>query len=278
MHARTYQTLSYKLAAAASHIGNPSAWFYYADRLSRRVTRRKIRFFSGNEADAVYGAHARDLDAALQAVGLPGDVHDPRVLHAAQFERGKRQIEQLDIPFGEMGLAGSSDLRLVYSAAIATGARDILETGVALGWSSLAFLNAVEHTRGRLISVDLPYPFLIGRSWVGAAVPEDLHRRWTLLRHADRIGIPKALRLSDGFDLIHYDSDKSPEGRLWAYPRLWRALRPGGLLLSDDVGDNGIWADFCKRIDEPLIVVRRQRAYAGIVRKPLDAALTRISA
>ena len=60
--------------------------------------------------------------------------------------------------------------------------------------------------------------------------------------------------------------------------RAMRLVRPGGLLLSDDVGDNGIWADFCKRIDEPLIVVRRQRAYAGIVRKPLDAALTRISA
>jgi predicted O-methyltransferase YrrM len=101
--------------------------------------------------------------------------------------------------------------------------------------------------------------------------------RWTLLRHSDRRGIPKALHLSDGYDLIHYDSDKTQEGRRWAYPRLWRALRPGGVLISDDVGDNEIWAEFCESVGAPLIVVRRHRAYSGLARKA-DAAAVRLSA
>jgi predicted O-methyltransferase YrrM len=278
MHARFYRTLPYKMIAVASHLATPDVWPYYADRFSRRITGRKLRFFSPEETQAVYGEHACDLVTALRAVGLNNLIHDPRAVHPSLFERGRRRIDRLAIPFHQLGLAGSSDLRLAYSAAVGLGARDILETGVALGWSSLAFLKANEKTGGRLVSVDLPYPFLIGNSWVGAAVPDDMRARWTLLRHSDRRGIPRALQLSDGYDLIHYDSDKTQEGRRWAYPRLWRALRPGGLLISDDVGDNEIWAGFCKSVDVPLIVVRRHRAYSGLARKPLAARTVRLSA
>ncbi|HEY7979352.1 MAG TPA: class I SAM-dependent methyltransferase [Rhizomicrobium sp.] len=278
MHARLYRTLPYKMIAVASHAADPDVWPYYADRVGRRITGRKLRFFSREETDAVYGAHAHDLLTALRAIGVNSLIHDPRAVHPSLFERGRQRIDRLAIPFHQLGLAGSSDLRLAYSAAVGIGARDILETGVALGWSSLAFLKATERTQGRLVSVDLPYPFLIGRSWVGAAVPDEMRERWTLLRHSDRRGIPKALHLSDGYDLIHYDSDKTQEGRSWAYPRLWRALRPGGLLISDDVGDNEIWAEFCQSVGAPLIVVRRQRAYSGLLRKPETAAPVQLSA
>jgi len=272
MHPRFYRTLPYKMIAVASHIADLDVWPYYADRIGRRITGHKLRFFSREETEANYGAHAHDLVTALRAVGVNAPIHDPRAVHPSLFENGRQRIDKLDIPFHQLGLAGSSDLRLAYSAAIGIGARDILETGVALGWSSLAFLKATEQTDGRLVSVDLPYPFLIGHSWVGAVVPESMRQRWTLLRHSDRRGIPRALHLSNGYDLIHYDSDKTQEGRRWAYPRLWRALRPGGLLISDDVGDNGIWADFCKSVGTPLIVVRRHRAYSGLARKPADAS------
>jgi signal recognition particle subunit SEC65 len=278
MYARLYRTLPYKMIAVASHAADPDVWPYYADRIGRRITGRKLRFFSREETEAVYSAHAHDLLTALRAIGVNSLIHDPRAVHPSLFERGRQRIDRLAIPFHQLGLAGSSDLRLAYSTAVGIGARDILETGVALGWSSLAFLKATERTQGRLVSVDLPYPFLIGRSWVGAAVPDDMRERWTLLRHSDRRGIPKALHISDGYDLIHYDSDKTREGRRWAYPRLWRALRPGGVLISDDVGDNEIWAQFCESIGAPLIVVRRHRAYSGLARKADAAASVRLSA
>ena len=278
MHSRLYRTIPYKIAAIVSHIGSPDIWPFYVDRLGRRVTGRRLRFFSKAETEAVYGPHAHDSDTAMRALGLNIIIRDPRAMHPSLFERGSKQIEKLAIPFQELGLAGSSDLRLAYSAAIGIGARDILETGVALGWSSLAFLKATEAAGGRLVSVDRPYPFLIGHSWVGAAVPQDMRERWMLLRHSDKRGIPKALRMSDGYDLIHYDSDKTEEGRRWAYPHLWRALRPGGLLISDDVGDNAAWAEFCRSVGAPLVVVRRRRAYSGLARKPELGAAVRLSA
>jgi len=268
MRTRFYQARPYKLLALALHAANPGTWPYLADRIGRKLTGNPLRAFTPEQTDAMYAAHVYELQTALRVLGLGGSIRDPRVLHAALFEHGRRRISELNIPFRKLGIAGESDVRLIYSAALASGARDVLETGVALGWSSLALLKATEDVDGRVVSVDLPYPFLIGGRWVGAVVPPALRGRWTLLKQADRWGIPKALRLSDGYDLIHYDSDKSPEGRRWAYPLLWKALRPGGLLISDDVGDNEAWADFCDQVDAPLIVVGRRRALSGIVRKP----------
>jgi predicted O-methyltransferase YrrM len=268
MHVHVYRSLPYKAVAIASHIADRDVWPFYTDRLGRRITGRKLRFFSKEETEDAYGCHAYDLATAFRAVGMNAAIRDPRREHPALFERGMAQIERLAIPFQQLGLAGSSDLGLGYSAALGIEARDILETGVALGWSSLAFLAATHQTGGRLVSVDRPYPLLIGKSWVGAAVPRDVSDRWTLLRHADRRGIPKALRLVDGYDLIHYDSDKTEKGRNWAYPLLWNALRPGGLLISDDVGDNDSWVRFCRSVGAPLIVVRRQHVFSGLARKP----------
>jgi predicted O-methyltransferase YrrM len=268
MEAAHYKTRPYKMLALASHAVNPGSWPFFADRIGRKLNGTPLRAFTTAQTEDLYGGHIYELPVALQALGLPSSIRDPRTEHVALFEDGSRRVADLDVPFQQLGIAGESDMRLIYSAALACGARDILETGVALGWSSLALLKAAEITDGQVVSVDLPYPFLIGDNWVGAAVPPELHLRWTLLKEADRSGIPKALRLCDGYDFIHYDSDKSPEGRNWAYPLLWAAVRPGGLLLSDDVGDNEAWAELCESISQPLIVVRRQNALAGIVRKP----------
>ena len=46
-------------------------------------------------------------------------------------------------------------------------------------------------------------------------------------------------------DLCHYDSDKSYYGRRWAYPKLWEALKTGGIFISDDIQDNWAFKEFC---------------------------------
>jgi hypothetical protein len=49
---------------------------------------------------------------------------------------------------------------------------------------------------------------------------------------------------------------------------LWDALRPGGLFISDDIGDNMGFADFTRSIaGEPVIVLSSER-YAGVLVKP----------
>ena len=71
-------------------------------------------------------------------------------------------------------------------------------------------------------------------------------------------------------DMCHYDSDKSYEGRMWAYPRLWEALRDGGVFISDDVNDNQAFRDFCESVGvQPYIMAKANSShYVGIIIKP----------
>jgi predicted O-methyltransferase YrrM len=180
------------------------------------------------------------------------------------FAEARRRQDACPVRMG-----GAGDLNLIYWLARYTQATRIVETGVAFGWSSLAFLLAIRDQSGaRLVSVDMPYPKLNNDEFVGCVVPENLRAGWTLLRYADREGVPKALRLLGGIDLCHYDSDKRYRSRMWAYPRLWAALRPGGLLISDDIGDNVAFRDYCRQLAAEPVIVSIDRKYVGVLIKP----------
>jgi predicted O-methyltransferase YrrM len=168
----------------------------------------------------------------------------------------------------EMG--GPGDLRLIYAAARLSDARRAVETGVAYGWSSLAMLAALsENGDGRLASVDMPYAKRDNEPFVGIVVPDALRANWTLIRQPDRNGLQHAIaRLGGTIDLAHYDSDKTYRGRQFGYPVMWRALRPGGLFISDDIQDNLAFAHFVERARASYGVVESAGKYVGIALKP----------
>ena len=165
-----------------------------------------------------------------------------------------------------MRLGGAGNLDLLYALARGSGARCIVETGVAYGWSSLALLLAIDgRDNARLYSVDLPYLTFQNDDWVGIAVPRTLLTRWRLFRMADREGLPWALRAAGRVDLAHYDSDKSPEGRAFGYRAIWRRLRPGGILVSDDIGDNLAFKRFAETVGRTPVIVSWSGKYQGIL-------------
>lgn len=145
----------------------------------------------------------------------------------------------------------------------------VVETGVAAGWSSFAILLALEGTGARLWSTDLAYPYIPGAAaWVGVAVPERLRGEWTLTRGPDREVLPAILSECGPVDLAHYDSDKSYSGALWAYGCLWDALRSGGLLIADDIGDHLAFRDFSDRVGVHPTVIRDGNKFQGLLVKP----------
>jgi predicted O-methyltransferase YrrM len=204
--------------------------------------------------------------AALAAVGIrpAAGTAFPR-LPSALKEEAERLASAARVTMG-----GPGDIDLLYAAVVLTRAERIVETGVAYGWSSLAVLAGLEaNGQGRLASVDMPYPKLNNEAWVGVAVPQRLRSRWTLVREPDRWGLKKALRhLGGSIDLCHYDSDKSYDGREYGYALMWRALRSGGLFISDDIQDNLAFRDFVAGLGAPMAVTEYQGKYVGIVRKP----------
>jgi predicted O-methyltransferase YrrM len=166
-------------------------------------------------------------------------------------------------------MGGAADLDLLYHLATFVRATRVVETGVAYGWSSLALLQAMSNNpSARLVSIDLPYLNRGNDRYVGCAVPSHLRSGWKLIRTSDRMSLEKALGELRAIDLCHYDSDKSWFGRMWAYPRLWNALRSAGIFISDDVGDNFAFRLFCEQVGRQPIIVRHNNRFVGLLIKP----------
>jgi predicted O-methyltransferase YrrM len=168
------------------------------------------------------------------------------------------------------GMGGPGHVDLLYQICRALPARSVIETGVAAGWSTLAILLALERNgeSGQLVSLDMPYPKRGNAHLVGAVVPPSLRGRWTLVRRPDRDALPSALQRLGSIDLAHYDSDKTYEGRLFAYPLFLARLRKGGVLMSDDIEDNLAFRDFSERVGlRPFVFHKGGGNYAGALVK-----------
>lgn len=165
----------------------------------------------------------------------------------------------------KMGGAGALDL--IYNLCEYTQAQNTLETGVAYGWSSLAALLSLTKRNGTLYSSDMPYLGKDNDLYVGCVVPENLRKNWKLFRFADRESLPKIFKEQNTFDFVHYDSDKSYNGRMWAYNILWDKVREGGIFMSDDIGDNAAFMDYCILNKRNPIIVEFDGKYAGLILK-----------
>lgn len=227
------------------HSSNPVLWPEFGRRLKRKFLEPQYAALEDSSRRAAtewcrtIGIGSAE---ALEELKIPpGTLIDVRSRHPEVFRQAEERVACCPIKLG-----GAGHLDLLYSLSEYLRATRVVETGVAYGWSSLALLLSVAtRPEGRVSSIDLPYLHLANDRFVGVAVPAELRGRWQLFRMADREGLPKALTNLGQIDMAHYDSDKSPAGRLFAYQLIWESLRPGGILISDDVGDNLAFRDFC---------------------------------
>lgn len=216
------------------------------------------------QATAWAAERAVPVADALARMGVETVAGDSVALPEALVAEGQELAKQSAVKMG-----GPGDVNLLYAAVRFSGAKKIVETGVAYGWSSLAILAALDGRDGaQLVSVDMPYPKMNNDAYVGVVVPQRLRGAWTIVREPDRRGLEKALKIAGGqIDLCHYDSDKSWWGRQYGFPLMWDALRDGGLFISDDIQDNMAFADFVERKQLECAVTAFEDKYVGIVRK-----------
>lgn len=146
----------------------------------------------------------------------------------------------------------------------------VVETGVAMGLTSAVILGALEaNGEGQLYSVDLPALQSKPEEFVGSAVPEHLKSRWTLELGPSRQVLPGLVQHVAPIDVSLHDADHSHEGQLEEYRTVWPHLRPGGVLVSDDVRGPA-FIEFTRAAGaQPMLIGGDdQRAPVGIVRKP----------
>lgn len=180
-----------------------------------------------------------------------------------EFDEANSKFSNIPVTMG-----GAADLILLYNVSIYSKAKFILETGVAYGWSSLVFLIAIKNINGgRLYSTDMPYAKKNNEDYVGYIVPNSLRKNWTLIKKPDINAIPEIIKREKEFDLIHYDSDKSYAGRKWAYPILWKALKKGGIFISDDIQDNIAFKEFSELVGIEPFIAQGTDKYIGVLIK-----------
>jgi hypothetical protein len=201
------------------------------------------------------------LEQVLEGLGVPTKVDALAETRPLLWNNALRAFEACG---GTMG--GPAHVNLLYHLVRHKRPDRVVETGVAAGWSSLAMLLAMEDAgHGYLTSIDMPYPKRGNDSLVGCVVPSPLRLRWSLVRRPDRDALPVALR-GHRVGLAHYDSDKSYEGRMFAYQQLWHALEPEGLLISDDIEGNTAFGDFARDIGvAPRVLEKSTGNFVGIL-------------
>lgn len=150
----------------------------------------------------------------------------------------------------------------------------VVETGVQCGISSAVILQALEENgRGFLYSIDLPDEHILNiipaskrrgmkSGWL---VSQELQYRWKLIIGRSQDKLKSLLEELGLIDIFIHDSEHTYENMAWEYETAWHFLKPGGILLSDDINLNEAFYDFAKREKGKLI---RMMHTLGALRKP----------
>lgn len=147
----------------------------------------------------------------------------------------------------------------------------VLETGVARGVTSRMILEAMSiNGEGCLWSVDLPHPFRPEvHAETAAAIPGGRHDRWTYVRGSSRRRLPGLALLLGQIDVFVHDSLHTARNMHFEMKTVWPRLRPGGIMLIDDV-HNQAFRDFVQQAGQPESLVCRSadgRWMFGVIRK-----------
>jgi predicted O-methyltransferase YrrM len=123
---------------------------------------------------------------------------------------------------------------------------NVVETGVARGVTSRFVLEALERNGGgQLWSIDLP-PLLEPHlhAQIGAAVGMRFADRWHYLRGSSQRRLPDLLSKLGQIDIFIHDSAHTERNVRFEIEQARRAIRPGGVIIVDDIDLNWSFHDF----------------------------------
>jgi predicted O-methyltransferase YrrM len=191
------------------------------------------------------------------------------------LQRGREQYEAVTAAGHSLGAIGYAEGTYLYAVLRTVEPVVAVETGVANGFSTAFSLLALQaNGQGHLHSIDLPRE--VGREYEpgmfyegegragippgsqsGWLIPEDLRERWTLVSGKSQDELPPLLARLGTIDTFMHDSEHSFDCMWFEFNAAWPALRPGGVLVSDDVNSTeafGLFAAQERR--EPVRLAR----------------------
>jgi len=229
----------------------------------RRIRSEVARFLGGHSALAGY-------EGEVRASGLMDHLLERgREHHAAVAGRGEGF---------SLGAIGYTEGVYLYGVLRKLRPSVAVETGVANGFSTAFSLLALQQNgEGHLHSIDLPRE--VGRDYEpgtfyegegragiptgaepGWLVPPELKERWTIVLGRSQEALPPLLERLGTIDSFMHDSEHSFECMWFEFNASWAALRPGGVLISDDVNSTEAFSRFAREQGRELVRLARGMA------------------
>jgi len=231
-------------------------------KVAKRITDRQTP--SQREQNIAWiRAHCRDF--AEEAMAINSDLWQEALGKSSALKaRAKAALADAGVDLG-----GGGFYPMLYFVTRHQKPRVIVETGVAAGYSSQIFLDALDANGGdgRLYSSDFPYFRLKDpERFIGLLVEPRLRDRWSLYIDGDEKNLPRILNQVDQIDLFHYDSDKSISGRQFAMRHVLPKMAKGGVIVMDDIQDNAFFQDAVRgRNPESFRVYQFEGKYIGVL-------------
>ncbi len=222
----------------------------------RAHTRAAARDLYGYEVDDAWEARLHEL------LGAPWPCPEQ-----ARFAALWAELERELVGGGEGAHLWDADpafARAAFCATCHSGARTVAETGVARGVTTRCFLEALP-ADGHLWSIDLRPRDEAVAAMARAAVPPALHDRWTYLPGASRRRLPPLLARLGTVDVFAHDSHHTAPTMRLEFDHAWPRVRPGGVLLADDVHENAAFAELCARVPAGHALVAQEEGKAGLL-------------
>ena len=170
-------------------------------------------------------------------------------------------------------LGGGADYPLLYFLTRYLSPENVLETGVAAGFSSYAILSALQKNgKGTLYSSDFPY-FRIKdpERYIGIVVEKNLRKNWNLFIEGDENNLPKIFKIVKKIDIFSYDSDKTYSGRSKTLNKVSKFLTENSVIIMDDIQDNSFFYDYIKENNiSNWKVFKFNNKYLGIIGKLIN--------
>jgi predicted O-methyltransferase YrrM len=210
------------------------------------VVNPALRRYGAADTEALLGgrpAHSAAQDVIAQL--LPE--HPPLATLHEEFDEVDRELGERarawPAVFPESYRMEREGRRLLYLLVRLTRPRQVVETGVANGMSTVVLLHALaKNGIGRLRSLDVT-------DAAGGLLSDDERAGWELgvVHPTDRSGLDRALAGVDAVDLFLHDSKHSYEWQRLEYSTAARLMPHGGLLVSDDVDASYAWIEFTEQ-------------------------------
>jgi len=183
----------------------------------------------------------------------------------------KNEIENILPKIPKILRYAASNYELLYFIIRKFRPKNVLETGVAIGFSSCFILAGMKKNNyGKLFSSDFHYLGVKDSKKYIGFLPKKLKYDgdWSLLINGDEFNIPKFLNIigNNKIDFFHYDSDKSYRGKLNTMNLVNKNTTKDTIYVFDDIQDDFFFRDFVKKknLKHIIIEVDNKNKFCGI--------------